>query len=33
MPFPTEDAVPEDTYKMWLVGSLNKNQKIMNEIL
>lgn len=33
MPFPTEDAVPEDSYKMWIVGSMNKNQKIMNEIL
>jgi hypothetical protein len=25
MPFPTEDAIEEDEYKVWICGSMNKN--------
>lgn len=33
MPFPTEDAVDDEDYKMWICGSFNENQKIMREII
>lgn len=30
MPFPTDDAIEEEDYNMWVCGSFNKNQKVMN---
>jgi hypothetical protein len=24
-PFPTEDAIDDDDYKLWICGSMNKN--------
>eukprot|EP00347_Sterkiella_histriomuscorum_P009337 403341598 len=33
MPFPTDDAVDDDDYKMWVCGSFNPNQKVMNQII
>ena len=33
IPFPTEDAVESRHYSVWFCGSLNKNQKIMNEVI
>lgn len=33
MPFPTDDAIPDESYKMWICGSLNKNQVKMNDVL
>jgi|694.fasta_scaffold115723_1 3'-phosphoadenosine 5'-phosphosulfate (PAPS) 3'-phosphatase len=33
MPFHTEDAIERDDYKMWVVGSMNRNQQSMNEII
>ena len=33
MPFPTEDAVEDDCYKMWVCGSFNENQRVMNDII
>jgi len=32
MPFPTEDTVLDDLYNVWICGSLNKNQKKMNDL-
>lgn len=32
MPFPTDDAIEDDDFNVWLCGSLNKNQKIMDEL-
>lgn len=32
-PFPTDDAVEDELYKMWVCGSFNPNQKVMNEII
>ena len=31
-PFPTEDAIDNPDYDMWVVGSMNTNQQSMNEI-
>lgn len=33
MPFPTDDAVDDNDYKMWVCGSFNPNQTVMNEII
>lgn len=33
MPFPTDDAIADESYNLWLCGSLNKNQVRMNEVL
>lgn len=33
LPFPTDDAINDEDYKVWFCGSLNKNQAIMNEII
>ena len=30
MPFPTDDAIEDEDYNVWVCGSLNKNQKNMN---
>ncbi len=32
MPFPTDDAISDEDYKVWICGSLNKNQRLMNEL-
>lgn len=32
IPFPTEDAISNSNYDMWVVGSMNKNQQSTNEI-
>jgi hypothetical protein len=33
LPFPTDEAIPNDQYNMWVCGSLNKNQNVMNSVL
>ena len=33
MPFPTEDAVEDDDYKIWVCGSFNENQRSMSELI
>lgn len=33
MPFPTEDAVDDNDYKMWVCGSFNENQKVMKDVI
>jgi 3'-phosphoadenosine 5'-phosphosulfate (PAPS) 3'-phosphatase len=33
MPFPTEDAVDDQDYKMWVCGSFNENQTVMKDII
>lgn len=33
MPFPTDDAIPDEHYKMWVCGSHNKNQAVMDDLL
>jgi len=33
IPFPTDDAVDDKDYKMWVCGSFNENQKVMNDII
>lgn len=33
IPFPTEEAVGEDDYKMWICGSFNENQLVMNDLI
>ena len=33
MPFPTDDAVEDDDYKLWFCGSLNRNQKVMDSLI
>ena len=32
MPFPTDDAIADDDYDVWVCGSLNKNQGMMNKL-
>lgn len=32
MPFPTEDAINDEDYKVWICGSMNKNQTMMDEL-
>ena len=32
-PFPTDDSITEKNYKLWLCGSHNENQFIMNNII
>ena len=32
MPFPTDDAIEDDDFNVWVCGSLNKNQKVMDEL-
>ena len=32
MPFPTDDAIEDQDYNVWVCGSLNKNQKNMNSL-
>lgn len=33
MPFHTEDAIEDEDYVLWVLGSLNKNQDIMNDVI
>lgn len=33
MPFHTEDAIDDNDYSLWAMGSLNKNQGIMNDVI
>lgn len=33
MPFPTDDAIDDNDYNIWLCGSLNKNQKVMDSLI
>ena len=33
MPFPTADAIEMDDYNLWVVGSMNRNQESMNQII
>lgn len=33
IPFPTEDAVGDEDYKMWICGSFNDNQQVMNDLI
>ena len=33
MPFPTDDAVLDEDYKMWVCGSFNRNQDVMNDLI
>lgn len=32
MPFPTDDAIEDEDYNVWICGSLNRNQRKMNEL-
>ncbi len=32
MPFPTDDSIPDEQYGMWVCGSYNENQRIMNDL-
>lgn len=33
MPFPNEDTIDNENYKLWICASLNKNQDIMNQVI
>mgnify|MGYP001807172292 CR=1 FL=1 len=33
MPFPTDDAIEDDDYKVWFCGAMNTNQTVMDEII
>lgn len=33
MPFPTDDAIDDNDFSVWFCGSLNKNQKVMDNII
>ena len=32
-PFDTDEGIKEENYKLWLCGSMNRNQTKMNELL
>jgi len=32
MPFPTDDAIEDEDFNIYVCGSLNKNQKVMDEL-
>lgn len=32
MPFPTDDAIADDDFNVWICGSLNRNQQTMDDI-
>ena len=32
-PFPTEDAIDQKDYDLWVCSSMNRNQNTMNELL
>lgn len=32
MPFPTDDAIEDDDFNVWICGSLNRNQQTMDDI-
>ena len=33
LPFESEDSIDEKDYRLWLLGSMNRNQKKMDELL
>ena len=33
IPFPTDDSIEDEDYNVWLCGSLNKNQVVIDQII
>ena len=33
LPFPSDEAISDPNYSLWICGSHNKNQLVMNELL